>query len=103
MKSLQVCKFLLRPYTSEYGKQHMETLKEELPQIYENMMDLKNKFDIIYNDLLKFEGFISILKADRDIYQRRIEIRKRKNQDTLVDELILNRIKSQLELLGEED
>lgn len=103
MKSVQICSKLLEPFRSKDGQKKMEFIKEVCPPMYKDLTTLEREFNIIYNDLLKFKGFIAILKLDRNIYQQRIEYKRKINKDVSIEVAILNRIKAQFELLGEED
>lgn len=51
-------------------------------------------------DLIRLNAFISVLKADKDLYERRIPLKKEKGLNTDLEEVILNRTIAQLEFLG---
>lgn len=103
MRSVEICKNLLKPLTSEDGQKRLNHVKEAFPPMYKDMMDMKNKLNIIYNDLLRLQGFITILKAEKSLYEKRIEFKKQLLQDYSKEEAVLEKIKSQLSILLRED
>lgn len=84
------------------AKKRLEHIKEAFPPMYKNMMKMKNELNIIYNDLLKFQGFITILKSEKILYEKRIEFKNQLHQDYSKEEAVLEKINSQLSILKEE-
>ena len=103
MKSVKICSKLLDPLISEEGKRKIKELKIVNPRMAKEMLSMKNDLNLIYNDLLKFQGFINILKSDKSLYEKRIEFKKQLHQDYSKDKAILDRINYQLSLLKEKE
>ena len=100
LESLKIIEDLLSPFEAEETSAILDTFKKECPKKYELLTSMRDELKLIQLDLYKVDGFISILKADRYIYKRRIEIKKEKGQNTDLEEALLNRTNSQLQLLG---
>ena len=100
MKSVKICSNLLEPFVDEDCQKRLKHIKKECPPQYALLMSMKNDLNIIYNDLLKFQGFIAILEEDKSLYEKRIELKKQTHQDYSIDKAILERINFQLSLLN---